>query len=87
MTTTIEVTFENGVLHPSKPLDWKEGERHTVTVQDNVAPVILPADPPDPENVAALWEELTELAVVTGKPDFSGRDHDSILYAGPNGAL
>ena len=34
MTTTVKATYANGVLTPSEPLDLKEGEQVTVSIED-----------------------------------------------------
>ncbi len=37
MSSTIEATYENGVLKPAQPLPFKEHERATLTVQPTVS--------------------------------------------------
>lgn len=34
MTTTVKATYANGVLTPSEPLDLKEGEQVTVSIEE-----------------------------------------------------
>ena len=86
MTTTIEVVYEQGVLRPLGPLDWQEGEQHTLTVQDDAPPVFFPAAPPDPQRAAQILAEIAVLPGETRGEPFSGRDHDRVLYGGPEGA-
>jgi predicted DNA-binding antitoxin AbrB/MazE fold protein len=40
MAITIEATYENGVLKPSAPLPWKEGERVRVEVSSLDSPLL-----------------------------------------------
>lgn len=86
MTTTIEVIYEQGILRPLGPLDWQEGEQHTLTVQDDAPPVTVPADPPDPQRAAQILAEIAAMSMQSDGESFSGRDHDRILYGGPEGA-
>ena len=37
MTTTVKATYSNGVLTPLEPLDLKEGEQVTVSIEDSPA--------------------------------------------------
>jgi len=82
MTTTIDVVYEGGILRPLQTLDWQEGEQHTLTVRADV----LPADPPDPRQAAEILAEIAAMPLEAGGEQFSGRDHDRILYGGPKGA-
>jgi len=40
MTITVEATYENGVLKPSKPLPWKEGEKVRVDISSLDSPIL-----------------------------------------------
>jgi predicted DNA-binding antitoxin AbrB/MazE fold protein len=40
MSITVEAVYENGVLRPSGPLPWKEGERVRVEVSSLDSPVL-----------------------------------------------
>jgi len=40
MSITIEAIYENGVLKPSVPLPWKEGERVRVDVSSLDSPLL-----------------------------------------------
>ena len=40
MSITVEAVYENGVLRPSGPLPWKEGERVRVEVSSLDSPLL-----------------------------------------------
>jgi predicted DNA-binding antitoxin AbrB/MazE fold protein len=40
MTITVEAVYENGVLKPSEPLPWKEGERVRVVISSLDSPIL-----------------------------------------------
>jgi predicted DNA-binding antitoxin AbrB/MazE fold protein len=40
MAITVEAVYENGVLRPSEPLPWKDGERVRVTVNSLDSPLL-----------------------------------------------
>jgi len=40
MAITVEAVYENGVLKPSEPLPWKEGERVSVAVSSLESPIL-----------------------------------------------
>ena len=40
MAITVEAVYENGVLKPSAPLPWKEGERVSVVVSSIDSPIL-----------------------------------------------
>jgi len=40
MAVTVEAIYENGVLRPSAPLPWKEGERVRVEVSSLDSPLL-----------------------------------------------
>lgn len=40
MAVTVEAVYENGVLRPSAPLPWKEGERVRVEVSSLDSPLL-----------------------------------------------
>ena len=40
MAVTIEAVYENGVLKPSQPLPWKEGERVRIAVSSLDSPIL-----------------------------------------------
>jgi len=40
MAITIDAVYENGVLKPSQPLPWKEGERVRIAVSSLDSPIL-----------------------------------------------
>ena len=40
MAVTVEAVYENGVLKPSEPLPWKDGERVRVAVSSLDSPLL-----------------------------------------------
>jgi predicted DNA-binding antitoxin AbrB/MazE fold protein len=40
MSITVEAVYENGVLRPSEPLPWKEGERVRIEVSSLESPLL-----------------------------------------------
>ena len=40
MAITVEAVYENGVLRPSEPLPWKDGDRVRVTVSSLDSPLL-----------------------------------------------
>ena len=40
MAITVEAVYENGVLKPSEPLPWKEGERVSVAISSLNSPLL-----------------------------------------------
>ena len=40
MAITVEAVYENGVLKPSQPLPWKEGERVRIAVSSLDSPIL-----------------------------------------------
>ena len=40
MSITVEAVYENGVLRPSEPLPWKEGERVRIEVSSLDSPLL-----------------------------------------------
>ena len=85
MTMTIDAVYESGVFRPLKPMELPEGEQVKLTVN---APDLaeLERRAPDPRRLAEIVAEIAALAVPHGEPDYGGRDHDKILYGGPDGA-
>jgi hypothetical protein len=81
MTRQITAVVEQGRLRPTVPLDLAEGTEVQI--------VILPAAPPvtDPEKMRRVKEAVAAIIALPmeGGPEFSGRDHDRILY-GEGGA-
>ena len=40
MTITVEATYENGVLKPSVPLPWKDGDKVRIAVSSLDSPIL-----------------------------------------------
>jgi predicted DNA-binding antitoxin AbrB/MazE fold protein len=40
MSITVEAVYENGVLKPSEPLPWKDGERVRIAVSSLDSPLL-----------------------------------------------
>ena len=78
MTTTVEAIYERGVLRLIQPLSLAEGTRVDVIVitQEPTAEGRMPAD---------ILATIAALPREDGGEEFSGRDHDKILY-GDTGA-
>jgi len=78
MTTTVEAIYEQGVLRLIQPLSLAEGTRVAIIVimQEPTAAGGTPAD---------ILAAIAALPMEAGGEEFSGRDHDKILY-GDTGA-
>jgi predicted DNA-binding antitoxin AbrB/MazE fold protein len=78
MTTTVEAIYEQGVLRLIQPLSLAEGTRVAVIVitQEPIAEGRTPAD---------MLATIAALPMEVGGEEFSGRDHDKVLY-GDQGA-
>ena len=73
MSQTISAIYENGTLILDKPLAVLEGVKVQVIVLT-----------PQEKIPAEILAELAELPIEGKTDEFSGRDHDEILY-GENG--
>ena len=73
MTKEIEAIYEHGIIRPVKPLELPEGSRLDVIV-------ITHDKPPTNGNAASILAEIAALPLEGASDDFSGREHDSILY-------
>ena len=78
MTATIEAIYEQGMLRLLQPLSLAEGTRVEIIVitQEPTAEGRMPAD---------ILAAIAALPTEAGGEEFSGRDHDKILY-GDKGA-
>ena len=78
MTATIEAIYEQGVLRLLQPLSLADGTRVEIIVitQELTAEDRTPAD---------ILAAIAALPMEAGGKEFSGRDHDKILY-GDKGA-
>jgi predicted DNA-binding antitoxin AbrB/MazE fold protein len=84
MTAVIDAVFRGGVFCPTTPPDLPEGTAVRVVVAAASAP---PRPPLDPAEVFARLKRIADLPEEPGgDPTITGRNHDLILYGGPNGA-
>lgn len=81
MTTTVAAVYEGGVLRLPAPLDLPDGTPVHVTV----TPATPAPPPPDAADVLARILAIAAKAKVTGQVETTARDHDQILYGGPEG--
>lgn len=73
---TTEAIYEHGILRPLQPLKLKEGEQVHITVS---AVISAPGDEQlEAEKAAVL--AIAALPLEGPADDFSGADHDRILY-------
>jgi predicted DNA-binding antitoxin AbrB/MazE fold protein len=73
MTKQVEAVYEKGQLRPLEPLELPEGARLRV--------IVLTDDEGDARRTPA--QVLSEIAALPSEgvtDEFSGRDHDSVLY-------
>jgi predicted DNA-binding antitoxin AbrB/MazE fold protein len=73
MAKQVEVIYEQGRLRPLEPIELAEGARLRVvliTVDDSGGPK-APAD---------VLSEIAALPLEGSAEQFSGREHDSVLY-------
>lgn len=85
MTTTLEAVYEAGIFRPLEPVELPEG-KHVWIVQkpeEEIPAALLTEGPQSPADIVA---EISALAVRHGVEETSSRDHDKILYGGPEGA-
>ena len=81
MNRTIEAIFENGVFRPTEPVQLAEGLRVSVTVPDGKT---FTQGSYDAEAVNRALDELAALPMEGPDDEFSGADHDKILYSDPH---
>lgn len=73
MNKEIEAVYEQGVIRPLQPLELPEGARLDLIV-------ITHEQPKANGNAAQMLAEIAALPMETSSEEFSGREHDSILY-------
>ena len=71
MTKQITAVFEGGLLRPTVPLALAEGARVEVIL-------VTPPDQGGP-SAAEVLAQIAALPIEPG-PEFTGRDHDKVLY-------
>jgi predicted DNA-binding antitoxin AbrB/MazE fold protein len=88
MPETITAIVENGMLRPTAPLHLADGTRVKLQVTPQEPPVgrTEPDERPisQRKSPAEIMAAIAALPMEPG-PEFSGRDHDKILY-GEHGA-
>jgi len=76
MTTSVEAIYEQGVLRLKEPVALAEGTIVEVTIttrEEQTASASLPAN---------ILASIAALPMEGNSREFSGRDHDRILYDG-----
>jgi len=66
---TLEAVYEGGMLRLMQPIDLPEGTRVEITLVENKK---TPAD---------ILAAIASLPLEGNKEEFSGRDHDKIIYS------
>ena len=84
MSQRITAVVEQGHLRPTTPLNLAEGTEVQIVIESVVQPP--PKPPPSPEEVRRIIAEIAAMPMEPGGEEFSGRDHDRILYGGEGGA-
>jgi len=83
MSERITAVVENGLLRPTEPLALPNGTRVDLTIaQTSGAEAGIPSTSPI-DTVKKIVAAIAAIPVEPG-PEFSGREHDRILY-GANG--
>lgn len=75
MTITTEAIYEQGVLKLSQPIPLAEGTHVEIIVISNKTTDSSPGE---------LLAKIAALPLEGKSDDFSGRDHDQILYPSSN---
>ena len=75
MTKEIEAIYEQGMIRPLQPLELPEGSRLDLIV-------ITHEQPETNGNAAKILAEIAALPLEASTDEFSGREHDSIIYPG-----
>lgn len=83
MTTTAEAVYENGAIRLLEPLELAEGDHLKILKETKDVPALPPG--PDPQRAAQILAEIAAMPLEPGGEEFSGTDHDRILY-GEKGA-
>lgn len=72
MNQTIPAVIENGIIRPLSDIELTNGEEVEV--------IILPRGHATAGGAKKVLSEIAELPVEGATDDFSGADHDDILY-------
>lgn len=81
--TTVEAIYESGVLRLLEPVELEEGTRVAVTMAKMSQP---PLNKTETRSPLEIVREIAALSVPGNGEETGSRDHDRILYGGPNGA-
>lgn len=73
MTKQFEAVYEQGRLRPLEPLELPEGSRIRVLV-------LAPEAAAEPAAPAEALAEIARLPLEGAADDFSGAEHDAVLY-------
>jgi predicted DNA-binding antitoxin AbrB/MazE fold protein len=74
MTKQIEAVYEKGVLRPLEPIQLPEGAHLDVIV------ITRDRQPHTGQSPAEILSKIAALPLEGASDEFSGKDHDSILY-------
>jgi predicted DNA-binding antitoxin AbrB/MazE fold protein len=83
MSRQFQAIYENGVLRPLEPLDLKEHEVVSVSLEKAAVEAIQKGEDRlsrQQRSIARLLEETARLPVQSPKDGFSNRDHDAVIY-------
>ncbi len=72
MVNTVKAIYEEGVLKLTQPLSLAEGSRVDI--------IVIPAGSSGDQTPAEILAEIAALPVEGAQDNFSGRDHDRVLY-------
>ena len=73
MTMTVEAIYERGVLRLKEPVSLEEGE--------HVEVIVITREPaPGQAKAAEILADIAALPLEGDGQEFSGRDHDRVLY-------
>ena len=73
MTKQVEAVYEDGRLRPLEPLQLPEGARLNIIL-------VIRDDADSHKSPAEVLSEIAALPLEGADEQFSGRDHDSVLY-------
>jgi predicted DNA-binding antitoxin AbrB/MazE fold protein len=74
MNQTIPAVIENGIIRPLSDIEFTNGEEVEV--------IILPRSYATAGAAKQVLTEIAELPLEGGSDEFSGADHDDLLYRG-----
>lgn len=77
MTIAVEAVYEQGILRLLQPIPLAEGTRVEVIVIPN-------ASKPTHKTPAQILAAIAAMPLEGSSEEFSGRDHDGILYSEQN---